>query len=334
MFHGTIKLNPLGVLVICVSIGIFLFYYSGFLKLYDAPAASMSVKTLLIESIIAARRGGAQVKLVHDSNSINAKSKGKTKEGANNPVTDADLKSHYAITKSLHHALGKDSVKIISEEDITDVDLSIEEDSSDLTKYLDEAQKLPDNDMIRLADVAIWIDPLDATQEFTENLLEFVTVMVCVTVKGKPLLGVIHNPFQQNTVWAWVGRGKSSNMVTGGDVANEAPRKTKVIISRSHSGEVTDTVKKAFGAETEVIPAGGAGYKTVQVISGKVDAYVHTTLIKKWDLCAGNALLKAVGGKMTTLTGKELSYEFGSQEAVDEGVLATLHNHEIYLAKF
>lgn len=50
-----------------------------------------------------------------------------------------------------------------------------------------------------LSDVAVWVDPLDATQEFSENLLQYVTVMLCVTVRGRPKFGVIHRPFANQT---------------------------------------------------------------------------------------------------------------------------------------
>ena len=75
------------------------------------------------------------------------------------------------------------------------------------------------------------------------------------------------------------------------------------------------------------------GYKTLEVIKGHQHAYVHTTLIKKWDICAGNAILNALDGKMTTLEENFIDYRSGKEYKNDKGLLATVYNHQEYLDK-
>lgn len=36
--------------------------------------------------------------------------------------------------------------------------------------------------------------------------------MVCVAVKGQPIIGVIHKPFNKITSWAWHGKGMSEDL--------------------------------------------------------------------------------------------------------------------------
>ena len=48
---------------------------------------------------------------------------------------------------------------------------------------------------------------------FVENLLEYVTTMVCIAVKGEPVVGVIHKPFEKKTYWAWVSQGMAEELL-------------------------------------------------------------------------------------------------------------------------
>merc|ERR1712113_673877 len=66
--------------------------------------------------------------------------------------------------------------------------------------------------------IVVWIDPLDATQEYTEGLTQYVTVMVGIAVDGRALGGVIYKPFldisnstaehpeYEKLIWAWKGQ--------------------------------------------------------------------------------------------------------------------------------
>lgn len=179
--------------------------------------------------------------------------------------------------------------------------------------------------------------------QYTENLLQYVTTMVCIAIRGQPIVGVIHKPFQNTTAWGWAGPNFVSKDVSDDIKAHfgtsdyrqhQDLSKAKIIVSRSHSGKVYEVARSAFGNDVNVTPAGGAGFKAWEVAKGAQDAYVHVTLIKKWDICPGDALLAALGGKMTDLNGAEIEYS-GKPAYVkaEGGVLATLHDHNDFLAK-
>lgn len=161
--------------------------------------------------------------------------------------------------------------------------------------------------------------------------------MVCVAIRGEPVIGVIHNPFTQKTFWAWKDTAVSETLrkVHDEPVSKMAAVKNpQIIVSRSHTGDVKDMIKIAFGDNTPIATAGGAGYKVLEVIFGNATNYVHLTEIKKWDLCAGHAILSALKGKMTTLKNQPISYDRNPETFVHKGgVIASLKNHDYYAGK-
>ncbi|KAG8138652.1 putative Inositol monophosphatase 3-like protein [Naja naja] len=137
--------------------------------------------------------------------------------------------------------------------------------------------------------VTMWIDPLDATQEYT--------------------------------AWAMVNGG--SNIQPRSSYNERTPT---IIVSRSHEGQVKQVAWQSFGNQTVIIKAGGA------VNQEKADVYIHVTFIKKWDICAGNAMLKALGGRMTTLAGEDITYT--GSDGNEDGLIASIKmNHQALVEK-
>jgi inositol monophosphatase 3 len=60
------------------------------------------------------------------------------------------------------------------------------------------------------------------------------------------------------------------------------------------------------------------------------------THIKKWDVCAGHAILKALGGRVTTMKNEPIKYGSGANDQVliKDGLLASLHNGDFYSKLF
>ncbi|XP_058467966.1 putative inositol monophosphatase 3 [Malaya genurostris] len=332
---GSIRINKLGIFIIVIMFVGFVYYLSSGKShnnnyTLNKNPNEVNLRKLLIGSIQAAQQGGIEVVEVSKSADFKVQNKGKTNEGANDPVTDADFRSHCVMVDGLHRIFPK--IKIISEEDGTkrncpdaklfDLDPTVVQENSNIPDYI-----------VDINDVTVWIDPLDATQEYTENLFQYVTTMVCVAVKGVPEIGVIHSPFAKKTIWAWRQKVVSEPLELL--KRDEDVKHPVVIVSRSHSGEVKSIAKKVFGENTHIIPAGGAGYKVLQVLHNNATVYIHSTAIKKWDICAGNAILSAVGGKMTDLKNQNILYNDKDAFVNENGLLATVaeSTHEQYIRK-
>ena len=80
----------------------------------------------------------------------------------------------------------------------------------------------------------------------------------------------------------------------------------RVAVSRSRPPAEATAVADVLDAE--LVPLGSAGYKTVAVARGEVDAYVHSGGQYQWDSAAPVAIARAAGLTTCRLDGSPLVY--------------------------
>jgi 3'(2'), 5'-bisphosphate nucleotidase len=197
------------------------------------------------------------------------------------PITDADLKSNQIIkdilSETKHH--------ILSEED--------------------------KDDLNRLTQETIWIvDPLDGTSDFIDKTGEF-TVMISLIKNKKPILGVIAWPTEKTLFVAQKGSGafRFSNeeweriAVTK---VSEIP-KCRTVGSRHHLSDKEKSFIKKLGIED--FTSIGSSLKVGKISSGEAEAYITTTnKMKEWDSAASYCIITEAGGKMTDMSGNDITY--------------------------
>ncbi|CAB3408619.1 unnamed protein product [Caenorhabditis bovis] len=315
------------------------FLYLGYLIFFASgdglPEIDVDLKDVISYAVLAVEMGGIAVHKVHQEKSLNAAAKGLTDEGKEELLTRADLISNHLILDILQRF---PRLSVVSEEkESTMSEREIEPYRSDNYAVWQSVKeilnKIPSR-RLELDEVRVFVDPLDATQEFTEDLTQYVTVMACIVVKDEPIFGAIYRPFFNETIFGL----KDWGVITSSGVKIEPVpienTSKKVVVSRSHAGKVASVVKQVLGEQTEIEPAGGSGYKALRLVNGTAEIYLHTTAIKKWDTCAGDAILRTMGGAMLDLEGNPLKYSENEPIVNKKGLLATVRTPYTYFKRF
>ncbi|MCW2704667.1 MAG: 3(2),5-bisphosphate nucleotidase CysQ [Blastococcus sp.] len=152
------------------------------------------------------------------------------------------------------------------------------------------------DDLRRLSAERVWIvDPLDGTREYGDPDRHDWAVHVALWSAGKLAAAAVALP------------GLGEVLVT--DPAPRLPPRSgalRIAVSRTRPPTVATAVADALGAE--LVPLGSAGYKTLAVVRGEVDAYVHAGGMYQWDSAAPVAVARAAGLTTCRLDGSPLVY--------------------------
>lgn len=161
---GSIRINKCAVFVLIalVVLLIYIFAPSFNKSLEKLPRTNdeVNLRKLVIGLILAASAGGKEVIKISSEPDFGTKSKGKTKEGLLDFVTQADILSHCSIAHGLWRIFPK--LNLISEEDVQKKNCPQIENPFNLDPSV-VPSNLPDMN-VAVEDITVWIDPLDATK--------------------------------------------------------------------------------------------------------------------------------------------------------------------------
>jgi len=297
-------------------------------------SSSSAVTQVLASSVAIADRAGAIVRAIWSGGDLGTVEK----TGKDDLQTSADRSAQQCIVASLAHQFP--GLAVVGEEG--EQDLSGIPGDWVVGGRSEEAALLlppPHLSSTPLEELTVWVDPLDGTAEFTQGLLDHVTVLIGIAVGSEAVAGVIHQPYwnyQSKEPNAPLGRTFYGLVGSGvyGLQPSPPPQGSRIVTTtRSHStGLVQDCLDILH--PDQILKVGGAGHKVMLLMEGRAHAYVFPSPgCKKWDTCAPEAILHAMGGKLTDMKGDKYQYHSTVAHRNSEGVLATAlsSDHSLYL---
>ncbi|MFO1186201.1 MAG: 3'(2'),5'-bisphosphate nucleotidase CysQ [Alphaproteobacteria bacterium] len=161
------------------------------------------------------------------------------------------------------------------------------------------------------------VDPLDGTKEFMSRNGEF-TVNIALVEAGSPTIGVVYLP-ALGTLYCGSGAKASRAEVKAGQVgapvsirARRPQHGLDILASRSHMNAETEAFLQRF--KTGHLVQAGSSLKFCRIAEGTADLYPRLGRTMQWDTAAGDAVLRAAGGRVLTFGGRPLAYGPGGAD--------------------
>lgn len=152
------------------------------------------------------------------------------------------------------------------------------------------------------------VDPLDGTRAFLRGRPDF-CVLIALIENGQPIASALDAPARGKRYWAgataWTADlepGATPRVIqpTAGGTIRRA------IISAHHAGEESRALCSSLGV-SEVITENSA-LKFARLAEGEAEIYPRAGTTMEWDVAAGDALLRALGGGVVDLSGAPMRY--------------------------
>lgn len=153
----------------------------------------------------------------------------------------------------------------------------------------------------------VWVvDPLDGTTNFVHQLRSF-SVSIALVQNGRPVLGVVHDPWCNECFSAVDGQGAFLNnqpiSVTSCKSLNHALVVTGFSPSVTRESVEASRFLEMLGKAQSIRRLGSAALNLCFLACGRADAYWASSL-NAWDVAGGMVILQEAGGTVLGLDGE------------------------------
>lgn len=153
------------------------------------------------------------------------------------------------------------------------------------------------------------VDPLDGTKAYLAGGEDF-CVLLALVRQGEPVAGAIHAPATGRTWWAGDQAFHAGDRAFGHiEPIRLHPRRREgrvAIISSVHAAEASRLMCRKL-AVSEIRQENSA-LKFTRLAEGEADLYPRVGRTMQWDIAAGDAILRCLGGGVFGLDGQPLAY--------------------------
>jgi 3'(2'), 5'-bisphosphate nucleotidase len=248
------------------------------MRTFDLPSLAAN----LLPSVIAA--GAAQMRHYEQGISV-------TTKADSSPVTAADRESEAILHEGLWQAAR--GVPVVAEESMA----LGEGPSRGSTFFL--------------------VDPLDGTGDFVDRRAEF-SINIGLVVGVEPVFGMIYAP-ALGLLFVTLDTGHAVETRLPVDtraptlascalqkLSTRHPQLDALTVLEGRSRRRPETDAFLAGYAIDRVRQAGSSLKFCYIARGDADLYVRVGPTKEWDTAAGQAILEAAGGVVTTLGGERL----------------------------
>lgn len=184
----------------------------------------------------------------------------------------------------------------------------------------------------------VLIDPLDGTREFLEGHPDHAVCLALVEAR-RPVAGVILAPQRRK---AWVAGETAAELTLDEDfrpipgagrrlrLDSAVDHPSRLVTSRSRPDPMARRMFPEI-AEADVSRI-GAALKLVAIAKGEACVFPTSNPSSEWDIAAGEALVRAAGGVMMGLDGRDLVYGRSSRRFLHEPYVAACNRAVARLA--